>query len=80
VNVGSGEVATGNLSRGDDALRGPATGDSEARVDGNELKTNAHGLNNVGREGEDDLPGLPNDAVTRDKKDQSGLVDTTNQT
>jgi hypothetical protein len=79
VNVGSGEVATGNLSRGDDALREPATGDSEARVDGNELKTNAHGLKNVGREGEDDLPGLPSDAVTRDKKDHSGLADTTNR-
>ena len=79
MNVGAGEQPTGNFSKGDDALRGPATGGSEARIDSDALKTNAHGLQNVGREGEEGLSGLPNDAVTRNKKDHSGLADTTNQ-
>lgn len=30
-----------------------------------------------GREGADNLGGLPNDAVTRDAKDKAGLADTT---
>ena len=76
MNVGSGEVATGNFSAGDDALRGPSTGDSAVRADPEALKTNVQGLA-VGREGEDGLSGLPNDAVTRDKKDNKGLADTT---
>jgi hypothetical protein len=32
----------------------------------------------AGREGKDGLSGLPNDAVTRDQKNHSGLADTTN--
>ena len=63
VNVGSGAQATGNFSKGDDALRQPATGVESAT--------------GVGREGLQG--GLPNDAATRAKKDQSGLVDTTNK-
>lgn len=63
VNVGSGGQATGNFSKGDDALRQPATGIESAA--------------GVGREGIEG--GLPNDAAARGKKDQSGLVDTTNK-
>ena len=78
MNVGSGEEATGKFSYGDDALREPATGDSAVRVDPDELKTNVKG-HGVGREGADDLGGLPNDAVARGAKDKAGLADTTNQ-
>ena len=63
VNVGSGAQATGNFSKGDDALREPAT--------------NAETMAGVGREGMQG--GLPNDAAARGKKDQSSLVDTTNK-
>ena len=60
-------------------MREPATGDSAARAVADSLKTNTKGLENVGREGVEDLSGLPNDAVTRNKKDNQGLADTTNQ-
>ena len=66
------------MSYGSDALRGPAAGESVARVDGDVQKTNVEGMQ-VGRDGKDGLSGLPNDAVTRDKKDVKGLADTTNQ-
>lgn len=61
VNVGSGGQATGNFSKGDDALRSPAT--------------NVESQAGVGREGLEGA--LPNDAATRGKKDQSSLKDTT---
>ncbi|KAF2122634.1 hypothetical protein BDV96DRAFT_3502 [Lophiotrema nucula] len=53
----------------------PAGSDSSVRVDGDALKTNT----SVGgaREGKDGLSGIPNDAVTRDKKNAPGLADTT---
>jgi hypothetical protein len=77
VNVGSGglsdDIATGNASS---SLREPATGPSALRVDGEEWKTNATG-NNGGRQGRDELGGLPNDAVTRNKKDAANTVNTT---
>ena len=79
VNIGSGDVATGSLTEGNDALRGPNTGDSSARADPGAVEGNVQSLKGVGREGKDDLSGLPNDAVTRDKKDGQGLADTTNQ-
>ena len=63
VNVGSGAQPTGNFSKGDDALRSPAT--------------NAESTANVGREGLEGA--LPNDAAARGKKDQSSLKDTTNK-
>ncbi|KAF2203216.1 hypothetical protein GQ43DRAFT_277064 [Delitschia confertaspora ATCC 74209] len=34
-------------------------------------------VSSVGREGKDNLGGIPNDAVTRDKKDHKGLEQTT---
>ncbi|KIW03571.1 uncharacterized protein PV09_05326 [Verruconis gallopava] len=77
VNVGSGGVQ-GDVSAGggSDSLRGPATGDSAARIDGSEWGTHTSDLN-VGRTAKDGLSGLPNDAVTRDKKNAAGLEDTT---
>lgn len=63
VNVGSGAQPTAGFSKGDDALREPATG----------VETAA----GVGREGV--TGGLPNDAAARGKKDHAGLVDTTNK-
>jgi hypothetical protein len=78
VNIGKNDVAAGALTE-NDALREPATGDSAVRADPDETKTNVQGMSKVGREGEDNLGGLPNDAVTRNKKDTAGLADTTNQ-
>lgn len=70
VNVGSGGQAA-SFSHGNDALREPATGDSAVRSAGATLGEG------VGREGKDNLGGIPNDAVTRDAKNKSGTVDTT---
>jgi hypothetical protein len=77
VNVGSGRLE-GDISAGDgsSSLRSPATGDSAVRTDGGEWKTNTSGMN-VGRTAKDGLDGLPNDAVTRDKKNAANTVDTT---
>lgn len=79
VNVGSGGVE-GDISYGSGAssLRGPATGDSAVRTDGQQWLTNASG-NDMGRTAKDNLGGLPNDAVTRDKKHHSATTDTTGQ-
>ena len=77
VNVGSGGVSD-TFSYGKDALREPATGDSSVRTDGDALKTNTLGQG-VGRQGHDDLSGIPNDAVTREAKGKKGLQDTTNK-
>ena len=79
VNVGSGrlqsDISAGG--KGSDTLRGPATGESDVRVSGEEWKTNTAGSGG-GREGKDGLEGVPNDAVTREAKDKKeGLVDTT---
>lgn len=70
VNVGSGGVSD-TFSKGNDALRGPATGDSAARNADSTLGSK------VGREAEDNLGGVPNDAVTRDAKNKTGTADTT---
>lgn len=61
VNVGSGKVQS-DISHGDGAstLREPATG----------------GDINVGRTAKDGLSGLPNDAVTKEAKNKSGLEET----
>jgi hypothetical protein len=61
VNVGSGSVES-KISSGEGALREPTV------------------MGNVGaaaREAKDSLGGIPNDAVTRDQKDHSGLEQTT---
>jgi len=70
VNVGSGGVSD-TFSAGNDALRDPATGDSSVRDAHSSL---AQG---VGREGQDNLGGVPNDAVTRDAKGKAGTAETT---
>lgn len=75
VNIGSGEQPTGNFSSGDDALRGPATGESIARADPAVTRGNVQG-GGVGREGAD---GLPNDAVAQGSKNKQTLSDTTNE-
>lgn len=67
VNVGSGGQAAGLSGDGGLAgsnLREPATTDEVGKS---------------GREGKDNLGGLPNDAVTSDKKNHPGLVNTTNK-
>ncbi|KAL8832158.1 MAG: hypothetical protein Q9191_000431 [Dirinaria sp. TL-2023a] len=61
VNVGSGRLETG-VSYGDDALRGPVASGSNVRTDGEEFKTNTAAPSGVGREGHDNLGGLPKDA------------------
>jgi len=73
TNVGSGGVSD-TFSAGNDALRGPATGDSAVRTDGNTHGTNTLGQG-VGREAVEG--GIPNDAVARGSKDKAGLNDTT---
>ena len=72
-NVGSGGVSD-TFSKGDDALRGPATGDSAVRTSADTLSTNTLGQN-VGREGIEG--GIPNDAVARGSKDKENTVNTT---
>ena len=74
VNVGSGGVSD-TFSKGEDALRGPATGDSAARADPDSNTSNVVGLSGVGREGMEG--GIPNDAVARGSKDKANTVDTT---
>ncbi|KAI6890978.1 hypothetical protein KC334_g12103, partial [Hortaea werneckii] len=64
------------FSKGNDALREPATGDSAVRTDGNAFMVNTK-AQGVGREAIEG--GLPNDAVARDAKDKAGLADTTNK-
>lgn len=63
VNVGSGRLAEG-MSYGNDALREPATSDSSLRTDGAEFSKNTIAPSGVGREGHDNLEGLPKDART----------------
>lgn len=77
VNVGSGAVSDDIAAgKGGDSLREPATGDSAVRTDGEAFKTNTAGAEG-GRQGKDDLGGIPNDAVTREAKGKTGTVDTT---
>ncbi|KAK0941065.1 hypothetical protein LTR29_007341 [Friedmanniomyces endolithicus] len=75
TNVGSGGVSDNSFSYGNDALRGPATGDSAARTDGSVTGENTLGQG-VGREGVEG-GGIPNDAVARGSKDKAGLKETT---
>jgi len=64
VNVGSGGVED-DISYGSSGLREPATGDSSVRTDGDEWKTNTAPDSGVGRQGKDDLEGLPKDALAK---------------
>lgn len=73
MNVGSGGVSD-TFSAGNDALRGPATGDSAVRTDPSVPSTNTLGQG-VGREAAEG--GIPNDAVARGSKDKGGLNETT---
>ena len=78
VNVGSGRLQSDiSAGKGSDTLRGPATAESDVRVSGEEWKTNTAGSAG-GREGKDDLGGVPNDALTREAKDKKeGVAETT---
>lgn len=53
------------MSYGNDALREPAASGSNVRTDGEELKHNTAAPSGVGREGHDNLGGLPRDAKSR---------------
>jgi len=75
VNVGSGGTEA-SFSKGNDALREPATGGSAVREDPSSTGRNVQGQG-VGREGAEGLSGIPNDAVARDAKDKAGLAQTT---
>ncbi|KAK8214836.1 hypothetical protein M8818_002419 [Zalaria obscura] len=72
VNVGSGGQSD-QFSVGNASLREPATGDSGVRSADSNLAQGA------GREGKDNLGGLPNDAVAREAKGKAGTTDTTNK-
>ena len=65
VNVGSGRVQS-DVSYGGDSLRSPATSESSVRADGEELKKNMQDPSaGVGRQGKDNLDGLPKDALAK---------------
>ncbi|KAL9612963.1 MAG: hypothetical protein Q9167_002492 [Letrouitia subvulpina] len=67
VNVGSGGVQS-DVSYGggsESGLRGPATSDSSLRTDGDSFGVNSSAPGKVGREGHDELEGLPADAKKR---------------
>ena len=53
------------MSYGNDALRDPATSDSNVRTAGADGKTNTEAPSGVGREGKDNLGGLPKDAMAK---------------
>ncbi|KAF2251153.1 hypothetical protein BU26DRAFT_563098 [Trematosphaeria pertusa] len=64
VNVGAGGQETGlsHSGLGSENLREPATSDE---------------VGSTGRQAKDGLSGIPNDAVSREKKDHKGLAQTT---
>lgn len=65
VNVGSGRFEDAVSGEGNSALRGPAAADSSVRTDGDEWKTTTQPTSQVGRQGVDNLGGLPKDAKAR---------------
>lgn len=67
VNVGSGGVQSDvSYGGGSDSLRGPATSDSSVRTDGETFNKHSGAPNEgVGRQGHDNLGGLPKDALKR---------------
>ena len=64
--MGSGRVE-GDISYGPggDGLRGPATSESGVRTDGASFDENSSAPGAVGREGKDNLGGLPKDALKK---------------
>jgi len=80
VNVGSGRMEDsttyGAQSIATDPLRAP-TADNDVRVDTEEGKQ-PKDETNIGRQAKDNLPGIPNDAVTIDKRNAQGTVETRN--
>lgn len=71
VNVSASDPPTAPLKNNADGLVGSAVREPASTGGPPE------GLENVGRQGKDDLGGLPNDAVARGKKDKEGLAHTT---
>ncbi|KAL6715569.1 hypothetical protein ACLMJK_006530 [Lecanora helva] len=66
VNVGSGRVEDDvSYGGGSDSLRGPVTSESGVRTDGDSFGKNASAPGAVGREGHDNLGGLPKDALKK---------------
>jgi hypothetical protein len=65
VNVGSGRFEGPVSGEGNSALRGPATVDSSARIDGEEFHKGTAPGSGVGRQGQEGLDHLPRDARTR---------------
>ncbi|KZF23658.1 hypothetical protein L228DRAFT_246491 [Xylona heveae TC161] len=61
VNVGSGAVESGRSTG--TGLDEPSTGPSSVRVSGDEFKINTAPNSNTGREGKENLTGLPKDAL-----------------
>lgn len=80
TNVGSGGVSADISGDGaaSSSLRGPATADSDVRTAGDEWKTNTAG-SDVGRQAQDGLDGLPDDAVTKEKKNVAKTAPTTGE-
>ncbi|KAI9802980.1 MAG: hypothetical protein M1825_002213 [Sarcosagium campestre] len=66
VNVGSGRVESDKSTGG--GIDDRTTGESSARVDGNELNKSTAPDSSVGRQGKDNLDGLPKDALAREAK------------
>ena len=66
VNVGSGRLEEDiSYVGGSDSLRGPATSDSSVRTDGQSFNKISDAPGTIGREGHDNLDGLPKDALAR---------------
>ncbi|BCR97100.1 uncharacterized protein AKAW2_30419A [Aspergillus luchuensis] len=65
VNVGSGGREGPVSGENNSALREPATASSSVRVSGEEYHKNTQPMSGVGRQGKDNLEGLPRDALYR---------------
>ena len=66
VDVGSGRLEEDiSYGGGGDSLRGPATSDSGVRTDGQSFNKNSDAPGTIGRQGHDNLTGLPKDALEK---------------
>ncbi|OJZ88505.1 hypothetical protein ASPFODRAFT_44194 [Aspergillus luchuensis CBS 106.47] len=65
VDVGSGGREGPVSGENNSALREPATASSSVRVSGEEYHKNTQPMSGVGRQGKDNLEGLPRDALYR---------------
>ncbi|OJJ49968.1 hypothetical protein ASPZODRAFT_59307 [Penicilliopsis zonata CBS 506.65] len=65
VNIGSGGVEGPLSGDSNSALREPATAGSSARMEGDVLHRQTEPSSRVGRQGHDNLEGLPKDAQMR---------------